>query len=223
MTDHDHTRTDLTGRLASDGYWPAQAVRALRDGTYSRAVRLCREFLAEQPNLVSGRLIYAEALYRSGQLESATEEFHRVLALDPEHEVALKRLGDIHFATGDYPAAMANYRRVLEIDPYCRGLRSELNRPAEPTTTRTITLARPAEPAGAENAGTLREIPFVTETMGDLYLAQGHHRLAGEVFRRLLAKNDHPRLAEKLARAENHVARSGAKTTANAEETGKES
>ena len=124
MTDHDHTTVDFTDRLAADGYWPAQAARALREGTYSRAVRLCREFLAEQPNLVSGRLIYAEALYRSGQLESATEEFHRVLALDPEHEVALKRLGDIRFASGDYPAALAKL-------PPRAGDRSALPRPVQ--------------------------------------------------------------------------------------------
>ncbi|MBU0982891.1 MAG: hypothetical protein KKA42_03410, partial [candidate division Zixibacteria bacterium] len=47
-----------------------------------------------------------------------------------------------------------------------------------------------------------RSIPFFTETMGDLYLAQGHSRLAAEVFRHLIDQNDNPRLADKLMQAE---------------------
>ncbi|MBD3258628.1 tetratricopeptide repeat protein [candidate division GN15 bacterium] len=200
----------LADRLAADGYWPAQAAVALQDGKFSHAVRLCKEGLAEQPRLVSGRLIYAAALLRAGQEESAAEELHRVLALDPDHVVALKLLGDIRFHAGDEPAALANYRRILEIDPFCRGLSQKIERPAE-GTTRTIKLTRHAEPSAKEAAGSLRDIPFVTETIGDLYLSQGHHRLAREVFRRLLEKSDNPRLADKLALAENGVERGGGK------------
>ena len=73
------------------------------------------------------------------------------------------------------------------------------------TTTRTITLARGSETRPAPAEAPLREIPFYTETMGDLYMKQGHPRLAAEVFRRLCESGTAPRLGEKLAQAESKI------------------
>jgi len=191
-------------RLADDGYWIARAAKHLANGKHSIVVQLCKEHLIEEPATVSGRLIYAMALYRAGQQEAASEQFHRVLSLDPDHVVALKYLGDIKFAVGDQPAAMANYRRVLQIDSQCQGLRSTvLLQPR--TVTRTITLAGKAEPKPERVAGSLRKIPFYTETIGDLYMEQGCIRLAAEVYRHLHKLSENPRLADKLQRAEGKI------------------
>lgn len=155
----------------------------------------------EEPDLLSGRIIYARSLYHAGQMEAAADQFYLVLVRDPENVVALKYLGDIKFAQGDEFAAMANYERVLEIDPYCRGLASAVE-PRRKETTTTITLRHAGEPADHGAPAALRQVPFVTETMGDLYLAQGHPRLAAVVFRSLQQQVENPRLAEKLAQAE---------------------
>ncbi len=220
-------------RMAAKGYWPAVAARFLADGKYSRAVEVCRLGLAEEPSVVSGRVIYAQALYRAGQVESAAEQFYQVLARDPENLVALKNLGDIKHAEGDHYAALAHYGRVLEIDPWCRELCSPvkgavdagggqadgatqteepvadnsrimvMKASAAKAATKTITLRREPEAASVTaDRGKLRAIPFYTETMGDLYLAQGHNRLAAEVYRALIAKRPSPRLQEKLEKAE---------------------
>lgn len=199
-----HTDTSLTDRLAAGGFWAARAASRLEQGKFSEVVRICQENLSDSPDLVSGRLVYATALHLSGQAESAAEEFHHVLTLDPENLVALKFLGDIMFASGDGAAAMANYRRILEIDPQCRGLRSHVKKPRV-TTTRTITLTRGSETKSEKQPQHLRDIPFFTETMGDLYLTQGYPRLAAEVFRRLTRQGDSPRIAEKLAQAEGKI------------------
>jgi tetratricopeptide (TPR) repeat protein len=165
---------------------------------------LCKQHLPDEPELVSGRIIYALALFRAGQMESASEEFYRILSRDPENLVALKYLGDIKFAQGDEFAAMANFARILEIDPYTRGVCGRLaKQPAETTTT--ITLRRGTEASPDSDSTPLRQVPFVTETMGDLYLAQGHSRLAAAVFRSLQQQAGNPRLAEKLAQAEHNV------------------
>ena len=186
-------------QLARDGYWPARAAQFLADGKYSKAVEICRKPLREGDEILSGRLIYATALYLAGQIETATEQYYRVLASDPDNMVALKYLGDIKAGDGDAPAAVNAYERILEIDPYCRGLKCELRKPGT-ETTHTITLKRgeeseavPEGPAG---------IPFYTETIGDLYLRQGHPRLAAQVFSRLSAESDNPRLLEKLRAAQ---------------------
>ncbi|MCP4569706.1 MAG: tetratricopeptide repeat protein [FCB group bacterium] len=196
----------LIEKLADEGYWVAGAARCLEQGKYSEAVRLCKEHLDDEPDLTGGRLVYARALHRAGQIESAGEQFYRVLSRDPDNVVALKHLGDIRFSEGDEPSAMANYRRILEIDPQCRGLRSNVEaRPG--ATTRTITLKRPREASPTSTGRGLRKIPFFTETMADLYMNQGYPRLAAEVFRRLLENNENPRLSEKLASAEGKIHR----------------
>jgi len=203
LTEQKLSEPSLTDRLADLGYWVAIAARRLKEEKYSEVVRLCSENLEIEDAPVSARLIYAQALYRSGQIDSAAEQFHRVLTYDPENVVALKCLGDICFTSGDYLAAWANYGRVMEIDPHCRGLKSDI-RQHQSRTTRTITLLGRSE-TRTEPSGTLREIPFFTETIGDLYLAQGYPRLAARVFRRLIESGDSPRIAEKLTLAESKI------------------
>ncbi len=200
--DTDSGKMSLQEQLVSEGYWVACAAKSLDEGKFSVAVRLCKEHLPGQSDLISGHLVYGRALFQSGQAESAADQFHRVLALDPENLVALKYLGDVKYASGDELAAMANYRRILEIDPLCCGLKSSVRKPSS-EKTRTITLNRPAR---SESKGrSSREIPFFTETMGDLYLSQGYNRLASRVFNHLMEQNENPRLAEKLARAQGKI------------------
>jgi tetratricopeptide (TPR) repeat protein len=192
------TDTDL------GGYWPARAAQLLEEGKYSKAVELCRLNLSHESRLLSARLIYGRALFHAGQLESASEQFYHALSIDPNNVVALKYLGDICFRIGDELAAMANYERILEIDPYCSGLASQLKQERSRTTGRLTMVRKPqTEPAPSEPA---RKILFYTETMGDLYLKQGHSRLAAEVFRTMRQTSDNPRLAEKLAEAERRIA-----------------
>jgi tetratricopeptide (TPR) repeat protein len=188
-------------RLAAAGYHPALAARRVAEGKYSQAVELCREILADNPQLLSAHLIYGKALYLSGQAESAAEQFRHALALDPDNLVALKYLADIHFTGGEEMAAITGYSRILAIDPNTGGLASPLSARSR-ERTRTITLGRGAEEAGYRARAPLRPIPFFTETMGDIYLSQGHFRLAAEVYRTLSNRNANPRLRDKLTRAE---------------------
>lgn len=192
-------RDNLAATLAAEGYWPARAERLISDDQFAAAIELCRDRLADDPDLLSGRTLYAQALYLAGQHELAAEQCFYVLSLDPDNLVALKYLGDIKYAAGDEQAALSYYKRVLQIDPECTGLKCEV-RPRPSQTTRTVTLHRPGE--SAERKKTAMRIPFYTETIGDLYLNQGHPRLAAEVFRNLHEKNANPRLADKLSRAE---------------------
>ena len=75
---------------------------------------------------------------------------------------------------------------------------------AKPQRIQTITIPHEAEPTTehSEAPPPQGRIYFYTETVGDLYLAQGHPRLAAEVYRALSVHNHNPRLAEKLAEAE---------------------
>ena len=205
---------DFVEALISRGHRAALAAKYLSEEKYSKAVELCKEYLADHPVSLSGRLIMARALYHAGQLESAEKQFYRVLSVDPDNLVALKYLGDLMFASGDEMGAEANWRRVLQIDPYSQALHSKV-KPAKKETTHTITIRRPQE-ASVEAGQSLKEIPFCTETVGDLYLAQGYPRLAADVYRSLSSVSENPRLNEKLLKAEEKIKQ---KETSNVKKT----
>lgn len=191
----------LTRSLAGRGYWVARAAEAFADGQYSKTIAICREHLTDHPDLVSARVLHARALFHAGQTEAARSELRQALNREPDNLVALKYLGDTYFDGGREVEAAALYERIWCLDPRTSGLRSSLPRTVEPSM-RTVQLKRAGEsvltPAISKSS---RPIPFYTETLGDLYLSQGHPRLAAEVFQALSRSHDNPRLAEKLNRA----------------------
>jgi tetratricopeptide (TPR) repeat protein len=187
---------DING-LVRMGYWPAVADGFFAEGKYSKAVDLCRRMLDLEPNVVSGRVVLGKSLYHAGRFGEAREQFIRVLRMDAANLVALKYLGDILYRDGEEAAALAYYRRILEIDPCCRGISCSIQRP-DPDTTRQLTLKRPPESAEKKPRSTLREPAFITETVGDIYRDQGYLRLARDVYRRLLDRSGNSRIAEKL-------------------------
>lgn len=192
----------LTERLAARGYWPARARVLITQGQYARAVEICRDHLESGPDVVSGRAIYATALHLAGQSEDAAEQFFQVLSRDPDNLVALKYLGDIKYEQGDEVTAMTYYHRVQSVDPRGHGLQCPVRTKAV-EQTRTVTLVRPAENPALP--GPIRTIPFYTETLADLYIAQGYPRLAAEIYRVLNERQNTPRLAGKLAQAEQSI------------------
>ncbi|MBK7140575.1 MAG: hypothetical protein IPH75_00680 [bacterium] len=187
-------------RLSRQGYWPAWAAESFAQGKFADVVQLCRERLVDDPRMISGRVLYAKALVEVGQYEQALEQGYAVLTLDPDNLQALKLLGDIADHAHDQFTAYSHYERVLELDPECHGLCCPVA-PKAVERTHTITLTRPEENPPHDSLP-LRTIPFYTETMGDLYLAQGYPRLAATVYKVLHERSRHPRFLEKLARAE---------------------
>jgi len=195
--------TNLDRELADLGYWVALAARAVEEKQYTRAIELCRQHLAEEPHLTGPRVIYARALFASGQHEAAGDQCHLALAIDPDNEVLLKLLGDILTAQGVTDGGVACYQRILEINPHCQGLRCELKKDSI-VNERYVTIVRGEEIAERDKKP-LANIFYYTETIGDLYLTQGHPRMAVEVFRKLLSQTDTPRLRQKLSLAEERM------------------
>ncbi|MFQ5453947.1 MAG: tetratricopeptide repeat protein [Candidatus Zixiibacteriota bacterium] len=202
ITTHNKSVESSTKTLSAKGYWPAVAAKYYYEKKYSKAVEICKENLSGETKLLSSRLIYARSLYHAGQVESASDLFYYVLTLDPDNLVALKYLGDIKFAEADEVGAIANYQKILEIDPHCRALCASI-KVRKISTTRTITLKRSGtDSALKDSPKQLRKIYFYTETIADLYLEQGFPGLAAEVYRHLLASNQNPKLVVKLLKAE---------------------
>jgi tetratricopeptide (TPR) repeat protein len=151
--------------------------------------------IKEEPDILSGQIILARTLYHSGQFDEAEKWFYKVLQTDPENMVALKYLGDIKAGNGDDTTAFAYYNRVLKYDPGGEALSSAIDdKPL--SRTRILNLRHHSEKSETSREQ-VRQIPFITETVGDLLLSQGHPRLALEVFQGLMASNEDPRLKEK--------------------------
>ncbi len=192
-------------QLAQIGYWPAQASLYLSEEKYSKAVALCKENLHGNVSPLSGRFIYAKALYHAGQIQSAEQQLNLILSNDSEHIASLKYLADIKFKQGDRFGSMSLYEQILLLDPYCTILFSPIEKKKEQTMTTTITLKRQKEIRKEPLKKELRKVLIYTETIGDLYLQQGFPRLAEEVFTHLHEKNKNPRFAEKLSLAREHI------------------
>jgi len=185
-------------------FWPVQAETYLEKGEYAKVVELCEPNMDKFPTLLSARIIYSRALLKLNKQETATEQLYQALSIDPDNVVALKLLGDLHYQKNDSVLAMANYRRVLEIDPECRGLKCELLEKVLVPVVK-LTLQRSSETA--ENIKTYSVAgPFRTETVADLYLAQGQPRVALEIIHELAVGNPNPRMSAKLTDIERLVA-----------------
>lgn len=205
FSDKSDNNENLIERLSAKGFWSAQAAKALDEKKYSKAVSISKENLKEGQNYLSGKIIYARALYHSGQIEKAEEIFGQVLSEDQNNIAALKYLGDIRSSKGNDFEAELFYSKIFLIDPKSSALSSSLDDKSE-STTKTITIKRKEETQPVvtiERPG--RKIPFYTETMGDLYLAQGFPNLAYEVFKKLSGEKNEERIINKLKKAEDEI------------------
>ncbi len=189
---------NLRSRLSNQGYWPAVASKYLSEKKYSRAIELCMMHLKEHPEILSGRIILARALYHSGQEEEAELQFYDILRRDPGNMMALKYLGDLKYKSGDEAIAFSYYDKILQMDPYTQELASPLS-VEKIEETKILTLKKTKMEVESEPVD-LRTIPFRTETLADLLMSQGHVRLALEVYREL-AQSGNPRLVDKFEKA----------------------
>jgi hypothetical protein len=113
-------------------YFASLANELRRAGSLSEAIALSRAFLLEQPDHMSGHIVFGEVLYAVGDLSEARSVFEQALALDPENQKALRHLGDIAKRGGDTAGARRWYERVLEADPWNDGIAAQLATLARP-------------------------------------------------------------------------------------------
>ncbi len=98
-------------------YFAPLANEYRKAGDAELAIELCRTYLPQQPNHMSGYIVYGQALHDAGQAEESAAVFKQALSLDPENIIALRNLGDISRNAGDNVGAMRWYGKVLELDP----------------------------------------------------------------------------------------------------------
>jgi tetratricopeptide (TPR) repeat protein len=129
------------------------------------AIELCRTYLPQQPNHMSGYIVYGQALQDAGQIDESAAVFKQALTLDPENIIALRTLGDIARDSGDDAAAMTWYGKVLEMDPrneeiaaYIASITNPHDQPAPARPERQAPPTVRPEPEPDESAVRLEDI-----------------------------------------------------------------
>ena len=138
-------------------------------GDLPAAERIARQWLAEKADDQAFRFQLAALLERQGRLQEAEEEFRRVIALEPDHDLALNYLGFMLADRNDrLDESEEMIQRALEEDPYSGSYLDSLGwvqfRKGELSLAESNLLR--AQQCMPENG-------VVLDHLGDLYRAKG--------------------------------------------------
>lgn len=89
---------------------------AMRGEMPMGGIRNLRELLAQNPNLISGRLALAEFLLTVGKNTEAIEEYKKVVEIDPNNLQARLELVNLHLGLGNTHAARVHLEHLEEIN-----------------------------------------------------------------------------------------------------------
>jgi tetratricopeptide (TPR) repeat protein len=177
----------------------AEAKKLADAGQFGKAIEVLQEGLKKFPKLVSVRVLLGEVYMTSGDFESAKVELEQVIKAAPDNFAAYRRLVLIYRDLKDTQAATKACEAILKADPKDREmteLREQLR--AESKTEMPQT--------GTEETD--------SETLAELYIAQGHRDKGLDVYRRLAAKHpDDMRFHERIIALEESEAESLAQAT----------
>ncbi|MFQ5802038.1 MAG: tetratricopeptide repeat protein [Candidatus Methylomirabilales bacterium] len=157
-----------------------------RGGRLEQAIQLCQEGLTHHVTYASAYMVLGRSLKEKGDLLAAREAFQRVLRLDPESVLAHHFLGEIAEARDEFLEALDAYRAALIFHPFDKEIQAAVER----LQARTEAQARavpPEAPAVHQGPSPPQAEPLATETLGDLYAAQGLHEQAAEIYGRVMA------------------------------------
>jgi superkiller protein 3 len=117
---------ELRALQAGAGFHFEEALAAVKRRDYAAAATAFAAGLAEDPANARARTSYARALWLSGRREEAEAELRRAVADGPEETLPRFLLAVVEDAADARADAIADYRKVLTIDPRHAGALSYL-------------------------------------------------------------------------------------------------
>lgn len=97
-----------------------QAIAFMGQGLPALAMPVLDDLVARAPDWAEAWNKRATVLYLLGEHDRSLADIERVLALEPRHFGALAGSGLIRMAKGENRAALAAFRRALEINPFLK-------------------------------------------------------------------------------------------------------
>lgn len=196
----------------------AQLADAYRKaGMLEEAIQVCLEGLKTHPNYASAHMVLGRSYMEKGTFAEAEDEFCRVIELSPDNTLAHRLLGEVYEGQEKWEMARAQYQRALDLNPFDQEVKELLAKlwvkvPGEeerkvlsPALREGAITEVPIEAEALPLEGEItkdREEVLITETLGDLYLHQGHGDRAASIYEQLLSKDpSNEALLHKLEKA----------------------
>jgi len=195
-------------RAPSQGFWIPLADLHVRNEQPEEALPLLRNGLDTRPSSLSGSWILARCLGSLGQTDEALAVARDVVRRDPDHREAVRWIETWEAANEvcEAPVSETPVDPVLDHqvadDPIGGAV---IEGPEEPVETTPVQDQQPepdVEPrAKTDNAppsASVSNETFVTRTLADIYLSQGHQDKALQILYQVLAS--HPEREDIVAR-----------------------
>ncbi|NIP44285.1 MAG: tetratricopeptide repeat protein [candidate division Zixibacteria bacterium] len=145
-------------------------------GEYKRALEILNQHAENFPDYPTGFWMLGKVYYRLKEKEKALKYLHRTLQIIPEHLAALELIGKIYMESGEQALARSYLRQVSQADQLGEMVFKNGNDEASARIER-------------EQMDDVKERArgkFATETMINLYIKQGHKKLARELCEEIL-------------------------------------
>jgi tetratricopeptide (TPR) repeat protein len=209
----------------------AQLADAYRkSGMLDEAIKICLEGLKVHPSYGSARMVLARAYQERSQDAEAEREFLEIIKNDPNNLLANRLLADLLYKRGNARQAFEQFQKVLKLAPLDREIKEilgkmeaslgvsaihesppvlpeRLEQGIEEAPPEQIAAVQEGQPQAApimvlESTDKASEDAFLTETIADLYLKQGLHGRAVEIYSKMLATDpDNLHIRERLGEA----------------------
>jgi Tfp pilus assembly protein PilF len=170
-TDLKHLQKEWEDSPRSEVFYPL-ACAYFDLGLHDAAADVLQQGLRHHPSHAKGLTLLGQIQYKRGDTDEARDIFNTALKSDPACTDPLCGLVEIEIAAGNCARAETWLKRAESLGEtfWCKKLRQKLER------------KRATSPAGES------ELPFVTETMVDLYLKQGMNEKAVAALKQLVVQ-----------------------------------
>ena len=145
-------------------------------GERQKALEILKEHADSFPEYPTGFWMLGKVFYSLKEKEKALAYLHRTLQIIPEHLAALELIGKIYMESGEHALARSYLKQVGQAD--------ELGEIVFKTKSDEAKVK--AEKEKIEDVRERAKGKFATETMVNLYIRQGHKRLARELCEEIL-------------------------------------
>ncbi len=160
-----------------------QAKDLLQHNKFSEALNLAEARLARLPLDVDARAITGNVLIGMGRVDEAKDVLLEVEEIISGLSLIYVRMGDIYGEKGFYRDAVICYQKYISLNPNSNKAKEVVGK---------IALLEQEEPLitdmdSTDEDNTLKP-EFYTVTLADLYIKQGHFKMAAEVLEKILKK-----------------------------------
>jgi len=208
------TYTEILAKDPRSTVFVALADTYRKIGMLDDAREIAQRGTSGMPNFSPGYAVLGRIYAQQGELGQAAVAFEKALAIEQTSLPALKGLARIRFRQSYPDQAQALLEKVLELSPEDEIAKKLLSSIGAKGGAQPKTFIENESGAAKYGAGESKDTipaaqqaePMATETLGDLYLAQGLLQEAAQVYRVLLASDsDNQSLREKLVRTKQQL------------------